>query len=317
MVEDVEGFRPMLGDDTFNMEVYNITPLFKNDMRSFVKFLYLVKGENEEGEVSLLLAADKKTELENYGEIEYHGDIFNSAKGWLERKEDTIILETQYPFSSATYSVKYLWDRRNVSFRYIGDELSDYSEEMLGEVDSLLKEGEVKEAAEALWDILYPQHYYNFYEMAMKFLVAGHREALKVYNKERNPEKALEIMEYSFEPMLNISDKAYIPVFYSKEEFNKSQFSQFIKFNNYVRILNDFGFFLEQAGRVDEAIDILSAVIKLSPDRVVAYLNMGDALWKKGDKKRAEYYYTVYIRKMKDMNKEDLIPERVKRRAAQ
>ncbi len=311
---NVERFKPILGDHRFNIKVYNITSLFKNDLPSFIRTLYFVKGENEGGEISLFLVGNRKTGLKNYGELEYHGEIFNSAKGWFIRKEDTIIVETQYPFSSATYSVKYLWDRRNVFFIYIGDEVSDYSVGMLEKVDNFLQQGKIKKAAESLWDILYPQHYYNLYEMVIKFLVAGHREALRVYYRERNSQKAVEIMRSSFEPMLNIARDAYIPVFYSKEEFKKSEFSQFIKFNKYVRILNDFGFLLEQAGELKEAVDILSAVLKLSPKRVVAYLNMGDALWKKGNKKKARYYYTVYIKMMKNRKKEKQIPERVKRR---
>ncbi|MFA6012765.1 MAG: hypothetical protein WC799_22430 [Desulfobacteraceae bacterium] len=54
--------------------------------------------------------------------------------------------------------------------------------------------------------------------------------------------------------------------------------------SEYVSVLNDYGFFL--IDRIDESdndlsIKILKRVITLSPDRTPAYLNLGDALYKK------------------------------------
>lgn len=79
----------------------------------------------------------------------------------------------------------------------------------------------------------------------------------------------------------------------------------------YSEAFNDYGYFLQQAGFYDEAIYILNDVIKSSPERVVAYLNLADAYWGKHDNKRAVYYYGRYIKMMKENDSYSKIPKRV------
>ncbi len=304
-----------LKGDTFNIELYEITELFKEDLPSSLHHLYLLKGEDEYDNIKLMLIGKEGGNFKKYCDLKYDESmLFNSAKGFISRKGDTITIATQYPFSSATYIVKYKWDKKNIHFIFIEDKFIDYSVELLKKVDSLLEEGEIKKAVNTLAEVLYPERYYNFYEMAVKFMKAGHNEALRVYKATKDPYKSLEIMEESFKPLLNIYDNAYIPIFNSVKEFNESGFSKFLKLKEYVVILNDLAFFLTEALRSDESVDILKAVINLSPDRMVAYLNMGDALWQKGEKKEAKKYYRKYVKMMKKAGKEDKIPARVKKR---
>ena len=44
-------------------------------------------------------------------------------------------------------------------------------------------------------------------------------------------------------------------------------------------ILNDYGFFLDEAGQHDKAISVLQVVIARDPNRAVAYLNLADKVW--------------------------------------
>ncbi|MFP3675444.1 hypothetical protein SB724_21755, partial [Bacillus sp. SIMBA_031] len=46
-----------------------------------------------------------------------------------------------------------------------------------------------------------------------------------------------------------------------------------------VQMANDLGFFLVQAKRPGDAIPLLAKIVSVYPDRVVAKLNLADALW--------------------------------------
>ncbi|TRX36195.1 tetratricopeptide repeat protein [Flavobacterium sp. ZT3R18] len=76
--------------------------------------------------------------------------------------------------------------------------------------------------------------------------------------------------------------------------------------------LNDKAYYLEQMKCYKTSAYILEQILKKHPDRVVAYLNLGDARWGINDKENAEKSYKKYIELMtsqgKDLNK---IPKRV------
>ncbi|MBO9572418.1 MAG: tetratricopeptide repeat protein, partial [Chitinophagaceae bacterium] len=79
-----------------------------------------------------------------------------------------------------------------------------------------------------------------------------------------------------------------------------------------VKANNDRAYQLEQAGKYQEAVDILVKVIQTDPNRVVAYLNIADAYWGLNDKTRAKENYNKYIDLMKTQQKDlSRIPKRV------
>lgn len=79
--------------------------------------------------------------------------------------------------------------------------------------------------------------------------------------------------------------------------------------------ISDCAFFLEQANlNIDEAISIFRYILKISPDRVMTYLNLADALWKKTEKERAIIEYEKYISLMKSNKNESEIPDYVLKR---
>jgi len=81
--------------------------------------------------------------------------------------------------------------------------------------------------------------------------------------------------------------------------------------NNYYYpdIFNDYGFLLQQAGRNKDAVKILSLVVKNTPKRAVAYLNLADAYWDVGDKLNASLNYKKYT-SLKTYANHDKIPIR-------
>lgn len=77
----------------------------------------------------------------------------------------------------------------------------------------------------------------------------------------------------------------------------------------YPNVFNDYGFLLQQAGRNKDSVRILSLVVKNTPKRTVAYLNLADAYWGVGDKLNASLNYKKYTSLNTDANN-DKIPIR-------
>lgn len=100
-------------------------------------------------------------------------------------------------------------------------------------------------------------------EVYVQKILAAHQKALRVYRRNKfegkNPFQYLE--EASIWGLLDAK-----PTSMSNDQ--------------YVNILNDYAFFAYQygEGRNDLAIEILDKVIRISPERSVAYLNMAEAL---------------------------------------
>ena len=76
-----------------------------------------------------------------------------------------------------------------------------------------------------------------------------------------------------------------------------------------VPIYNDFGFFLEQAGKYQESVTLLEQVIKAVPTRTVAYVNLGDSYWGLNKTIEAAKCYKTYVDLMKKEGKEQKIPK--------
>lgn len=81
------------------------------------------------------------------------------------------------------------------------------------------------------------------------------------------------------------------------------------KFN--ISKYNDIAYYLEQSGAYIEAIFLLEKIIKQSPNRTVAYINLGDAYWGNNEQEKAKNAYNEYLELMKVNGKEHKIPERV------
>jgi hypothetical protein len=77
---------------------------------------------------------------------------------------------------------------------------------------------------------------------------------------------------------------------------------------------NDYGFYLAEAGRYKDAIDVLGEVVDVDPDRLPAYLNLADAQYAAGDKAAAKANYAEYRKRMAAAGKADKVPPRVAER---
>lgn len=80
-------------------------------------------------------------------------------------------------------------------------------------------------------------------------------------------------------------------------------------------VFNDYGYFLQQAEMNDEAVKYLTIVLKNSPKRVAAYLNIADAYWSLQNKPEAIKNYTKYTSMMKVLGEGEKIPSRAMERS--
>jgi len=80
---------------------------------------------------------------------------------------------------------------------------------------------------------------------------------------------------------------------------------------NYLKSHNNSAYYLERLNYFNEAIYILLPLIKEFPNRLVAYINLGDAYWGLNDTGNAKEAYQKYIELMKANGKGNKIPGRI------
>ncbi|WBV59849.1 tetratricopeptide repeat protein [Chryseobacterium camelliae] len=83
-----------------------------------------------------------------------------------------------------------------------------------------------------------------------------------------------------------------------------------------IETANNQAYALQQIGENYSSHALLEEIIKKSPERVVAYLNLADSYWDLNDKNKAKETYQKYISLMKSQKKEvSKIPERAYQRS--
>ena len=109
----------------------------------------------------------------------------------------------------------------------------------------------------------------------------------------------------------------------SLEKLNSIDFdeiTEMLYFNpiseNNVNIYNDLAYYNSFTNNGNQnSVLLLKKIIEKFPDRVVAYLNLGDAYWSINNKEYAKDAYTKYIELMKSQNKDlSKIPSRIEER---
>jgi len=84
---------------------------------------------------------------------------------------------------------------------------------------------------------------------------------------------------------------------------------------NDVAAMNDKAYYLEQFKCYKTSSFILEKVLAKEPERVVAWLNLGDSYWGQNKKEEAQKAYKKYVTLMKKQNKDlNKIPQRVNER---
>lgn len=236
--------------------------------------------------------------------------IFNYAKfNIAEYRDGVVMLNSQMPFRATVIINKFKWDGDRLN--YIGEEVEDYSAELLSEADSLLEAGQVSGAIESYSNILYPQAYLNPDETALKIIKKAHRIALDSYKRGEYVDAAQELNNafkfYGAAPFLDFQSPEA-----ARDKF--SYYTHIMAVEEFYDILADYGLFLLRAGMRDKSIEINEYVVTLDPSLSGPYLQLGDAYYEQNKNHTARGYYAEYSRLMNEAGKGDRIPSRVKER---
>ncbi len=186
----------------------------------------------------------------------------------------------------------------------------------------LIERGEFAKATELLRNTLYTDRYINSKEIGALFLRSAHKFALET-NRKGNAEKAYTLMEDALkyptdyaklQPTQTDAILTAPRFILTEEEYKKAGLESYLSWNEYVEIVNDYGFFLEQADGTGYDVEVLQQVVKMSPQREAAHLNLADALWKHGNKQEAAAEYKEYVNLMTAKGLAGNLPSRVKTR---
>lgn len=94
------------------------------------------------------------------------------------------------------------------------------------------------------------------------------------------------------------------------DEFDAAEIASLITADN-VALLNDLGYYLEQAHNSTAAAIVLAAVRQQAPQRTVAILNLADALWALQAHTQARRLYQAYDQRMRANGLVRQVPARV------
>jgi hypothetical protein len=233
-------------------------------------------------------------------------------------KGRTIELYSQFPFSAYTRIYTFNWDGRTL--KYISTRSEDPSAEALEEAISAAETGNVRKLnslyeEENYLPIFYPFHYIGSSTLA-EAIKRGHTAATRLY-KAGKSRQAADRLALMFDLTVNLARTVSGDDFDSTgpDKWLQAWKSLEVPAEDYTYALNDHGFFLQEAGEHDAAISIFNLVIKESPERAVAYLNLADSLWALDHKAEARSHYQTYRRLMTEENKGAQIPPRVAERS--
>jgi len=314
-----------LSTDLMNYYNNDVGEEYRRDIQSLptnllpngIDALFIMPYEDANGSMNIYLIGergkkgDSEWKLYNLDKVKFTGN-YNPPKTDVYYNEDDglVYITSQMPFSAYYYGAKYQWNKESAKLTLIEEWEDDPSARALEEVEVLLKDGKISEAGDKLSSIFYPGNYYNDYEMTCKFLRTAHNFALSSY-KNGDVKNACRYYEDALKAFELICGSDWYLNFNTKDDYINSEYNTYMSFDEFIEAINDYGFFLEQAGKAKDAIYVLNAVVILSPEREVAHLNLGDAYWKSGNKEKSKSEYLKYIEIMTKKGLKDKIPERV------
>lgn len=161
-------------------------------------------------------------------------------------------------------------------------------------------------------------------EHARKAIALGARKALAIY-KNGDPAKAANVLSVAFDYVSHIFWKSPACTSRCQDEYSPVKMNwpsrwvySFKGFGSdsafYIGSLNDLGFYFSKSGDDEKAEKVLRAVVAEDSNRIPAYLNLADVLWKLGKKDEAERYYGIYVSRMKNAGRGKQIPAYVSSR---
>jgi len=134
-----------------------------------------------------------------------------------------------------------------------------------------------------------------------------------IFNNSKNNEKCINIKNEDNNFILAITRrlKKKLDISFISTEYIFSLLNEYRLLPINLTPYNNLAYYLEQAGAYKESIYLLEKILEKYPNRIVAYINLGDAYLGNKQKTKAIKAYKKYIELMKKTGKENKIPKRV------
>ncbi|MGB5919380.1 tetratricopeptide repeat protein [Arcobacter sp.] len=134
-----------------------------------------------------------------------------------------------------------------------------------------------------------------------------------IFNNSKNNEKCINIKNEDNNFILAITRrlKKKLDISFISREYIFSLLNEYRLLPVNLTPYNNLAYYLEQTGAYKESIYLLKKILEKYPNRIVAYINLGDAYLGNKQKDKAIKAYKKYIELMKKTGKEKKIPKRV------
>jgi tetratricopeptide (TPR) repeat protein len=241
----------------------------------------------------------------------------NRPKAYAECEKGSIELYSEAPFCTYTTTQEFAWD--GITLKYLTITHADPSADALEEYIQAAEDGDEKVVNAGPDQIMYPSHYIEPAIFPTILKRVEHKAKLAYKNKQAL--QAAIIIKCGFNALLNLAQVSWG---IQTDEKNKTDVDRWLAFCSseeaacplgaYLPAVNDYAFYLQEAGNCRDALPIFQRVVKLDSTRTLCYLNLADAEWKLGQKVEAKQDYKRYYDLMVKDRHANLIPERVKQR---
>lgn len=241
-------------------------------------------------------------------------DPVNTPKTTVECEGSKIIFSSQFPGSASTKITTFLWDGETL--KLTGEVMRDPSAEEVENIIAAAENGDRETftkltSEESEGGIFYPDRYISAGVLA-EALNRGQKAASAVARKGK-PEEAAQRLSLMFEATVFLGTRI------AGDEIAESAPDRWLAMWKLVKVpvgkfigpLNDYGFYLQQAKQHGEALTIFREVQRLSPGRIVTYLNLADSQWELGFFDEAKTNYQKYQTLMFNRGQTRAVPVRV------
>lgn len=241
-------------------------------------------------------------------------DTVNTPKTTVTCDGADITFNSQFPGSTFTHVYTMNWNGE--TFALTARTTRDPSAEAVEKIIRLAETGDRKDFEIAIesdtGDIFYPQNYINGDVLAAA--LARGQKAAALLGKAGKPKEAAERLALMFDATVFLGNR--IAGGGDSPEDTPGRWLNLwsamkIPVKNYIGPFNDYGFYLQQSKEHGAAIPIFKEVLRLSPGRIVTYLNLADSQWEFGFFDEAKANYQKYQALMFDRGKTKAVPVRV------
>ncbi|XID90570.1 hypothetical protein ACF3MZ_18735 [Paenibacillaceae bacterium WGS1546] len=271
--------------------------------REFIAFV-----QNEDWIELVLVAANEdgsEIKLLDRASSSERGDLFlNRAKVDFTTHGNRIRIWTQAPYRAYESNAELEWSGKR--FFVVSHAYGDPTERYFDRKSQRLKARNL----EGLIDLYeehspqYPASYEKMFELAAPTLKLAHEEAQRM--RKSDLQTAIRYLDYGL--------KQYGDAFgiwgYAEGKLESGDIvppsadspraKLRIGLAAYVGMLHDYGYFLSLDGRNEEAKLVLDNVIRLVPERAIAYLHLADAEWALGLSEDSKAHYEQYLELLGD-----------------